>query len=41
MQAGWLWERQHEDRNDQHLKQDIRSYVKDLQDMLEVQVTTW
>ena len=36
---GWPELRQHEDRRDQHLDQDIISYVEDLQDMLEIQDT--
>jgi hypothetical protein len=33
---GVLRHRQSHDRNDQHLKQDIGSYIEDLQDTLEV-----
>ena len=32
----WIALRQRGDQSDQHLKQDIRNYVQDLQEMLEV-----
>ena len=33
---GWLGLRKHGDRSEQYLKQDIRNYVENLQDTLEV-----
>ena len=38
---GWLGPRQCEDQSDQHLNQDTRNCVEDIQDMLEVQDTKW
>ena len=36
---GWLGLRQRGDRSDQHLKQDIMSYLEDLEDFQEIQDT--
>lgn len=36
---GWLGLSQREDQSDQYVKQDIRRYVEDLQDMLKTYKT--
>ena len=33
---GWHGHKQNEDQSDQHLKQDIRSYLEDLEDFQEI-----